>query len=285
MNHALTSEELLARAVTAGVPAQDLPTSVATNRYVGVAGMLNVRQLGGIAVDGGHIRNNVLFRSDHLHEVTPAGEAMLAALKLRHVYDFRLPVEQARQPSKLPAGVPVSHLATGDMSAAEDMVAKIPNMLTGVEPIAPADWWDDNYVDMLDRAADMFVSLAAGLAQVEGVPALFHCTGGKDRTGMAAMIVLHTLGADDDAIIDDFLATNVFRTPLRLPHWEPQFEAAGITKQQAMPILGVTRSGITAALAELKRLGGGEAYLRQGGLTSGQLDQLRVNLVNSSSNT
>ncbi len=279
MSANLTEAELLTRARTAGVPEADLPLTVATDRYVDVDGMLNFRQLGGVQVDGGFVRRNVLFRSDHLHEVSPQGLATLGSLGLQHVYDFRLPLERERQPSKLPDGTPVSHLATGDLAQAEEMVSKIPNMLTGVEPIAPADWWDDNYVDMLSRAKDMFVLLTRGLAQPGGVPALFHCTGGKDRTGMAAMIVLHTFGADDQTITDDFLATNVFRTPRRLPHWEPQFERAGITKAQAMPILGVTRSGIEAGLRELKRLGGGEQYLRSGGITTDELAQLRLNLV------
>jgi protein-tyrosine phosphatase len=279
MSANMTAEELLARASKAGVAPQDLPLAVTVERYVDIAGTLNFRELGGIPVTGGHIRSGVLFRSDHLNDVLPIGADAMAALGLRHVFDFRLPIERDRQPSKLPSGVAVSHLATGDLSSAEDMVAKIPKMLTGAEPIAPADWWDENYVDMLSRAKDMFVTLAQGLAGTDSVPALFHCTGGKDRTGMATMILLHTFGAADDVIIDDFLATNVFRTPLRLPHWQPQFEAAGITQQQAMPILGVTRSGISAALTELKRLGGGEQYLLDGGMTSAQLDQLRINMV------
>jgi protein-tyrosine phosphatase len=281
MTTTLTTDELLARAADAGVPLPDLPGSIHPERFVDIAGMLNFRQLGGIEVTGGHMRSGVLFRSDHLNEVRPDGEKSLAALGLRQVFDFRLPIERERQPSKLPAELPVETLATGDMSTAEDMVAKIPNMLTGVEPIAPADWWDNNYVDMLTRAQPMFVALTIGLARPDAVPALFHCTGGKDRTGMAAMILLQTFGADDEAIIDDFLATNVYRTPLRLPHWKPQFEAAGITQAQAMPILGVTRTGVTTALAELKRLGGGEEYLRSGGMTTEHLQQLRTNLVDS----
>jgi protein-tyrosine phosphatase len=274
-----SSSLLIAQAAGVGVPTHDLPSAVAVERRIEIDGSLNFRELGGIAVSGGTIRNGVLFRSDHLNDVTPAGLSALTDLGLQRVFDFRLPLEQERQPSKLPAGLPVTNLATGDLAVAEAMVAKIPAMLTGQEPIAPATFWDENYVEMLNRSASMFTDLVRGLASTDGVPALFHCTGGKDRTGMAAMIILQALGASDEDIIDDFLATNVWRTPMRLPYWKPQFESSGITTAQAMPILGVTRSGITAALHELHRQGGAQAYLRANGVTGLELEQLYDNLV------
>jgi protein-tyrosine phosphatase len=275
----LSGSQRIAQAAEVGVPAHDLPSTVVVERRVNIEGSLNFRELGGIVVDGGAIRSGVLFRSDHLNDLTPNGLASLTDLGLRRVFDFRLPAEQERQPSKLPEGMEVTNLATGDLAIAEAMVAKIPAMLSGQEPIAPATFWDDNYVDMLNRSSSMFTDLVRGLAIDDGVPALFHCTGGKDRTGMAAMLILATLGASDNDIIDDFLATNVWRTPLRLPHWKPQFEASGITTAQAMPILGVTRSGISAAVSELRRQGGAPAYLEAHGVTKKELAQLRDNLV------
>ncbi len=274
-----TTAALLARAQAIGVPVGDLPASAEPDRFVPIDGTLNFRQLGGIAVHGGTIKRGVLFRSDHLSEVTDAGLEAVQELGLRHVYDFRLPVERARQPSRLPDGVPVSHVATGDVAVAEDMVARIPNMLSGLEPIAPASWWDDNYVDMLERATPMFTAVVNGIGSSDGVPALFHCTGGKDRTGLAAMLLLHTLGASEADIIDDFLATNLYRTPGRLPYWETHFVSAGITHQQAMPILGVTRSGIVAALREINRRGGAEQYFLDAGVSADVLARLRRNLV------
>ncbi len=275
----ITTAALLARARSIGVPVGDLPAFAVPSRFVPIEGTLNFRQLGGIAVRGGTIRQDVLFRSDQLSEVTDGGLAALQRLGLRQVFDFRLPVERTRQPSRLPHGVRVTNVATGDLAVAEDMVARIPNMLSGLEPIAPASWWDDNYVDMLERATPMFTAVVTGIGSSDGVPALFHCTGGKDRTGLAAMLVLHTLGASEADIVDDFLATNLYRTPGRLPHWEQHFVLAGITHQQAMPILGVTRSGIVAALREINRRGGAEQYFRDSGVSADALAGLRHNLV------
>jgi protein-tyrosine phosphatase len=280
-------DPLLTAALEVGIPVHDLPSRFDPSRIVTVDGTLNVRDLGGIdTADGRSVRRGLLVRSDHLNEVTELGLDQMRALNLRYVYDFRLPIERERQPSRLPETVKVELLATGDLSTAEAMIAKIPAMLSGAEPIAPATWWDDNYIDMLDRAQPMFVALVRSLTDpsdsvsaVPGTSAMFHCTGGKDRTGMAAALILGVLGVTDDDIVDDFLTTNVLRTPKRLPVWQPQFEAAGIAISDALPILGVTRSGITTALTHIAQQGGAEAYLIDGGVEPAAINRLRALLV------
>ena len=49
--------------------------------------------------------------------------------------------------------------------------------------------------------------------EVGETPVLFHCSGGKDRTGVAAMIILLALGASDETIRQDFVRTNECRRP------------------------------------------------------------------------
>ncbi len=279
-----TTNSLINAARVIGIPAHDLPRRFDATRSVAIEGTMNVRDVGGlVTMSGATVTRGVLFRSDHLNEVTDAGVEHMRSLNLRYVYDFRLPIERERQPSRLPDNVRVDLLATGDLSAAESMIAQIPAMLTGAQPIAPATWWDDNYVDMLERAHPMFSGLICALTDSTdsvcskpGTSAMFHCTGGKDRTGMATAIILDVLGVEHDSIIDDFLMTNVMRTPGRLPHWAPQLAAAGIAVQDALPILGVTRSGITTALAHLTKQGGAEAYLLDSGVTTEHLERLRA---------
>jgi protein-tyrosine phosphatase len=284
-----SQHSLMTTALNVGIPAHDLPKHLDLTRSVAIDGTLNVRDLGGLTtMTGQTIRRGVLFRSDHLNEVTDVGLDQMRSLNLRYVYDFRLPVERERQPSNLPNNVRVELLATGDLSAAESMIAQIPAMLTGAQPIAPATWWDDNYVDMLERSHPMFSGLVRALTNSTdsvfsqpGTSAVFHCTGGKDRTGMASALILDALGVHHETIIDDFLMTNVYRTPARLPHWAPQFTAAGIAVGEALPILGVTRSGITTALAHITKRGGAEAYLLDGGVTPEGIDRLRSVMLGS----
>lgn len=55
---------------------------------------------------------------------------------------------------------------------------------------------------------ELFRALEAG-----ETPVLFHCSAGKDRTGVAAILILLALGASDKTIAEDFEKTNIWRRP------------------------------------------------------------------------
>ena len=78
---------------------------------------------------------------------------------------------------------------------------------------------DAMYKQMLFRNKaykELFRALEAG-----ETPILFHCSGGKDRTGVAAMLILLALGASDETICQDFVRTNVCRRPELEKIWPP----------------------------------------------------------------
>jgi len=60
--------------------------------------------------------------------------------------------------------------------------------------------------NIINRYKDFFHLLQ----NEENVPLLFHCTAGKDRTGMGAALVLYALGADDNTVIEDYLESNIY---------------------------------------------------------------------------
>lgn len=78
-----------------------------------LVGAKNFRSLKGLpARDGRRLGSHVLLRSDHLHDLTDADRATLAALGLRTVCDLRSAEERLRKPSRLPAtGIHDLHLA------------------------------------------------------------------------------------------------------------------------------------------------------------------------------
>ena len=83
---------------------------------------------------------------------------------------------------------------------------------------------------------ELFRALEAG-----ETPILFHCSGGKDRTGVAAMLILLALGASDETICQDFVRTNVCRRPELEKIWAAhaeEIEAHPEQKQfyQALPV-------------------------------------------------
>ena len=98
---------------------------------------------------------------------------------------------------------------------------------------------DAMYEQMLFRNKaykELFRALEAG-----ETPILFHCSGGKDRTGVAAMLILLALGASDETICQDFVRTNVCRRPELEKIWAAhaeEIEAHPEQKQfyQALPV-------------------------------------------------
>ena len=278
--------ELVAHARAIGIAPADLPVAVPhPERRLPLEGGLNFRDLGGYpTTDGGRTRWGVLFRSDHLNSLTDADVTYVTNLGLRRVHDFRLPMERERQPSRLPDGLEVHHLAAVDLGVDETMVDIVMDILAGRKPLPGPTFWDENYEKMVIGARDMFCRLVTSLTEpdVMATPSLFHCTGGKDRTGIAGVLVLELAGVDRATAIDDFLLTNVYRTPDRLAAIRSQLDQVGIPVAGALPIIGVTRSAVEHALHVIDtRYGGVESYLTGGGVDPGARDRLRTLLVES----
>jgi protein-tyrosine phosphatase len=279
-----TPTDLRARALAEGIPAEDLPIrDPSSDRRVAFEGPLNFRDVGGyVGLDGRLVRRELLFRSDHLNELTDADRAAMLALDLRVIHDFRLDIERERQPSlTTPGAYEVVLLTMSDTSQVDSsMIDVIRDALAGRVPLPGPSFWETSYSDLLDVGRPMFVTLIESLTRPDRLPAMYHCTGGKDRTGLATAMVLQLLGVDRDTIVDDFLLTNLYRTPTRIAALRAGFIAAGVDPAAAIPILGVTRAAVLRALAELEtKYGGVEQYLIDGGLDPVRCDVLRELLL------
>jgi protein-tyrosine phosphatase len=104
----------------------------------------------------------------------------------------------------------------------------------------------------LPSARRAYARLFASLADAGNLPALFHCTAGKDRTGWAAAALLTLLGVPGETVVEDYLVSNEYM----LPHYRglmERFVAAGGEPGIVDAIFGVKRSFIEAAFAEVER--------------------------------
>ncbi len=278
--------DLHAFARSQGIPDRDLPVHVpAVGRRLPLEGAYNFRDIGGYRTsDGRHVASGRVFRSDHLNELTDSDRKMIRALNIVAAYDFRLASEIERQPSRWfnaeePNRFPVVQLSVGDLGIDESIIDTVRDMMAGKITPPPATFWDENYLDIVVRARPMFTALLRGLSE-DGTPAVFHCTGGKDRTGVSAALLLSILGVDRDIILDDFLLTNLYRTPFRLQTLRPGFVEADIDIDAVVPIIGVSRSALVGALNSIELDHGGvEQYLIDGGLSPAHIDNLRATLV------
>lgn len=275
----VSPEELRQFALDQGIADVDLPRPGIVDRRVRLEGAYNFRDIGGLlGAQGRRIRAGLVYRSDHLHELTDADLAIISALGLRAIHDFRLDSEVERQPSKLPIDPPIEVIRcpTGDVAGDASMVDIVRDILAGKRPVPPADFWDENYLLMLTHGQPMFATVVASLAGADRLPAMYHCTGGKDRTGLSTALLLELLGVDDDDIADDFLLTNLYRTPYRVEALRSGLEANGVDVSSTVPIIGVCRSALLRARAALRTTyGGAEQYLVGGGLDPAMPQRLR----------
>jgi protein-tyrosine phosphatase len=122
----------------------------------------------------------------------------------------------------------------------------------------------------------LFSDLAAGAA----MPALFHCTTGKDRTGWAAAALLLFLGVPAAAVMEDYLASGPRLRPMAEPFFEA-FAARGGNLELLEPLMDVRPAYLESALDEMTRLYGTvEGYFADGlDLEVAARDALRARFV------
>jgi protein-tyrosine phosphatase len=171
---------------------------------IALEGASNVRDLGGyIGLDGRRVRPGLVFRSAALATLTEADLAVMGALGLRVMCDFRGVAERARAPTVL-LGPEIVSLPIE------------PSVGAGLRDILETkDATGEALHAVLERA---YVAYALGSnAQYRalferllngGMPLLFHCSAGKDRTGFGAALVLTALGVAWADVVADFEATN-----------------------------------------------------------------------------
>ncbi|MBP1705753.1 MAG: hypothetical protein H6Q36_1492 [Chloroflexi bacterium] len=240
---------------------------------LGIASLPNLRDVGGYPVRaGGRVRTGLLYRSNDLSRLEGDAVAAFARLGIRAVYDLRSEGERAMQPDRLPP-------ATGHVvvDVVRDSTAASPKMLMErmADPRAArellgdgkaAAMWTAMYRELvrLPSAREGYGRLFTDLADPRNLPALFHCTTGKDRTGWAAAALLMLLDVPDDLVMADFLASGPYLAPLAQP-WLDQFAAVGGDPELIRPIVDVRPEYLEAALDEMGRLHGSvEAYFADG---------------------
>lgn len=258
-----------------------------------VTGIENARQLGGYeTADGRHVKRDVLLRTAKLSDA-PSEE--LAALKdiyhLGVVVDFRTLAEREGAPDPEIDGVDNIVLDVLDESSRTGAGAAIAGIYEngGAEPaevmlniIRSGCVSERMYADMaFDPAAEKgFRDFFRILLENGGQKAvLWHCSGGKDRTGAAAVLLLLALGVNKETALRDFELTNEF---LREKIAYMERRAAELTDDPeeiawVKDLTGVNRKYMEKLLDTLEeKYGSQERYLTEGlGLDRAELEQLR----------
>ncbi len=172
----------------------------------------NLRDLGGpTTVDGRRVRTGRLFRSGHLAELAPDERATVDGLGLRTVVDLRRPTEAEARPTPVLDEVEVIGLS---VSTDDNEFAVAAN--TMLDPDAEPHGIDHiaaYFRRLAHDRVDRYRPVLETVTDPDRHPVLFHCTAGKDRTGVVAAVLLRLLGVPDDQIAADYLLSNEVRRP------------------------------------------------------------------------
>ena len=186
-------------------------------RVVALQGASNFRDLGGYRGHGGRpVRWQRLYRSDHLGQLTADDQRLLQQLGVARAYDFRGAQERAAEPYALDG------LEQHALSIEPSVAQRMDELERSGLPLTPdhmAMLMTELYERLVEEHAPRYAEFFARLLGDEGrAPLVFHCTAGKDRTGIAAALLLRALGVSADDVEQDFLLSNaLYRRPPYTP--------------------------------------------------------------------
>jgi protein-tyrosine phosphatase len=238
-------------------------------RWVALEGAFNFRDLGGyVTGEPGRLRYGSVFRSDALHHLTPQDVRSVVSLGVDHVVDLRSPAEIAS------AGR--GPLAEGPV---EYVTASVLPSTNGEALGAPAgDDLAERYLWYLDIGREAFATTFEVLADARAGAVVFHCTAGKDRTGVVAALLLAALDVGVEDIAADYALTNqALPSILERLARDP---VLGATIAQMPPGRRTVRSETMARFLELlsRHHGGARSWLLGAGVAPASIDALRAKL-------
>jgi protein-tyrosine phosphatase len=176
-----------------------------TKRVVPVKGAVNFRDLGGYSTADGHqVKWNKVYRSAAINKLTDADMQIVAGRHIYNVVDFRGTEESKKAMDRLLPNTKYTLCPAGSENVGDWM--KIAPSLTSGDSLMTSFYTNTEYFG--DRYKPFFNEL---LQLPDTAALLFHCTAGKDRTGMGAALLLYALGVPKATIMQDYLATNTYR--------------------------------------------------------------------------
>jgi len=254
---------------------------VAGERRVPLEGAVNFRDLGGYeTADGRRLKWGLIFRSDNLAKLTDADLNLLSQLGIRAVCDFRTLSEVDKSPNRF-----------HPLDIGQDL--KFPIQQGKFDPVdaferikkGEYDWITegamlDGYITNIDEFSGVWKQIFTYLAEKEYRPLVFHCTAGKDRTGICAALILLYLGVPEETVIEDYVLSNAMIAGV-LEKINEQIIEMGLDLEKLHPYMTVNEGRMTALIKHINQTYGSVSdYLRsKAGVDKRVLESLRDQLL------
>lgn len=219
---------------------------------------LNIRDLGGLeARDGRHVRRGLLFRSASPYFFNEEELAPVKALGLKTILDFRTESGAKKRPNPVIEGAAYYNKCAAFGNPLDDL-----NSPGELFSLLFDDDQKGNLTDVLVSSYTASLAFTNEAYQfmfdclLEGkAPLLFHCSNGKDRTGVAAMLLLLALGVPEEIVKADYLQSNVSRKS-RIDRLMKQYDFVSSWMDEARSLLtmieGVLPESADMMMSEIK---------------------------------
>lgn len=266
-----------------------------SSRLLHIEGLENARHLGGyIGIDGRKVKDGLLIRTDALDGLSDeAIDSLAQQYPISYVVDFRMEYERERAADPAISGAQNEWITVYEMDMTDpenvalmQRISEANSSLHQNVEYAKTGKLATLYTEILlsERGQQGYARFFDLLLQAEDA-VLWHCTHGKDRTGLAAALVLYALGVDEDTIMQDFLLTNTSYQE-DIERLRAGLKAAGYDDSvvgEAQAMAGVKGEYLQAALDAVKRTYGSvEDYIRnQLAVSDEELHQLREKYLES----
>lgn len=237
-------------------------------RHVPLAGARNFRDLGGYATASGQVAWGQIYRADSLARLSRDDIGELLRRGLSTVVDLRFEREVLAHPNVFDGHASVRYHHNPILL--EDVVSsggQAERMLT-------LDLAAHN-IEMIRQSGPTFANLFHLLGQPAAYPLVFHCAGGRDRTGVAAALVLTAAGVSRAEVIQDYVLSNTYLVRT-MEEMSQAFREQGIDPAPILANLEL-REGYLAPMLDVvdQEFGGIDAYLTTIGVTAEELATFR----------
>lgn len=276
-------------------------SSTKNERVLKIEGVINFRDLGGYATDDGRtVKWGQVYRSAQLDRLSSNGIQALAKMDIRSVIDLRFSDETERYPT-IREAVPKAQISAWQDEVvlhqtpkSDDIQRTWQESLESNDPVQVREAMRVNYPKKLYSHRAIYRKMLLQLSKAE-LPLVFHCAAGKDRTGVAAALILSLLGVNDQQIVEDYLLTQSEIEHL-LETWmsggaghndddqgDFQKKLASYPQELVQPVFDADESYIQTLLSYInKQYGGFTQYaLTILEISEQDIDNLKANLLES----
>jgi protein-tyrosine phosphatase len=182
-------------------------------RYFKFDKACNFREIGGLDTsDGKRMKSGILYRSDELSQLTPNDRKIFRGLNIKMVIDLRGVKERKKKIDNIPAdlNIPVMNIPIDHRNQDLKQMQFFLFLIQKSKEFDFDKYMKEHYFGTAFECTAQIKDILTLLSDEKNLPALIHCTVGKDRTGFMAAILQLLAGVPRQIVIEEYLVTNKY---------------------------------------------------------------------------